>query len=932
MESYRKRALGIGAVIACGALSLIFAPSLVRGPIVSRLKAEIGRSVDARVSWDGAGLSVLRDFPNVTLRVNRPSVVGVKPFENDTLVAMRHARLVLDIGSVIRYLTSGAAIVVREIELDQPAVTLRVLSDGTANWNIVHKPATATTGPGRAVAISLRDLQINDGSVTLDNRQSHLDLAIRGLYESLHGDFARERFVLTTRTRADTASLRFAGIPYLHRVRVELNADVDADLAAHRFTFANDTLRVNALPLAFAGSVTTGKPDIALDLRFSAPSTAFHDIVSLVPVLYAHDFEQLQTNGTMSLSGRVRGTYGTRTFPAFALEARVENGTFRYPSLPLSARDIFVKLAISNPGGHVDSTVVDIERLHAQIGGRPLDARLVMRTPVSDPDVDLRLTGTLDLADVGRTVKLDSVAELAGIIAADVATRARLSDIDAKRYERVDARGAVNVAHLVVRAAAVPHRIAIDTAALRLTPRAAELSSLTARIGNSDVRATGSLDNLLAFAFRGGELRGTATVSSRQFDLNDWRSKQKNTQVILVPPRVDFDLQASADRVLYGALTATSVRGGVRVSGQRVTIRDLRMELLRGSFAANGFYETAVAGRPTFDAAVRLDSMDIPSAFASLATVQKLAPVARWAQGSVSGMIRLAGPLDQAMVPVFSALAGSGVVETEQLVLRAMPALERLADALSLPQLRSPTLGGLRASYDLADGRIAVRPFTVNVAGMEMTVAGSHGIDQSLRYDLSLAVPRALLGHAASTAIAKLATRAGRAETDVTSAEVLRLAARVAGTVTQPTVSVDFAGTAASLRDAAQSAVRQEVEARTEAVKQKADSALGEVRRRMSAEAERIVTEAERQADTIRAQARAVAATLRQEASTRVDSLLARSTNPLTKRAAQVAADRIRREADQQAERIIREADIRADSLVAEAKRRAQALAPPPSE
>ena len=71
--------------------------------------------------------------------------------------------------------------------------------------------------------------------------------------------------------------------------------------------------------LAFTGSVGLGDENTALDLTFSSPSTDFADILSLVPAIYARDFESLQTSGKMSVSGRGKGAYGPHAFPALAL-------------------------------------------------------------------------------------------------------------------------------------------------------------------------------------------------------------------------------------------------------------------------------------------------------------------------------------------------------------------------------------------------------------------------------------------------------------------------------------------------------------------------------------------------------------------------------------------------------------------------------------
>src|SRR5690606_31878198 len=204
----------------------------------------------------------------------------------------------------------------------------------------------------------------------------------------------------------------------------------------------------------------------------------------------------------------------------------------------------------------------------------------------------LSVEGTVDLADVGRTVKLEGVQQLAGIVDADFSMRARQSWLETRQYERMSARGGVNVSGVALSADALPHDLAIDSAGLRFTPQHAELTSLSARIGSSDVRATGELDNILGHILHDQELSGRATVASRHFNLNEWRSEDEDTEVIPVPANLDFLVQLSADSITYGTLGLTNAQGELRVKDQRVTMDGFRMDLVGGSMVASGFYET----------------------------------------------------------------------------------------------------------------------------------------------------------------------------------------------------------------------------------------------------------------------------------------------------------------------------------------------------
>ena len=928
MRALRKTAIIAGIVVVSLVVILAAIPLLFGGRIAASLRSQIDRSVDAHVAWSGMSWSLLRGFPNLSATITDLSVKGVRAFEGDTLFATRQARLVLDLGSVIGYLRRGQPIVVREMSFDRPLARLEKRADGSANWTIT-KPQPATPGGStRAVRVTLRRFRIDDGRVTLDDRQANLAASLIGLTESLSGDFGEDRFNLSTRTRVDTASLSFGGVPYLNRVAVDIGANIAADMRAHRFTLADDTLRLNKLLLAVQGDVTTDK-DLGLDLTFSAPSTAFAEILSLVPAIYARDFDKLQTSGRMALAGRVRGTYGPKAFPSLAIQARVEGGAFRYPDLPVGVRDIGFDLAIDNPGGHVDSTVVDLKRFHAVLGNRPLDARALVKTPVSDPDANVRVAGSVDLADVARAVKLQNVSELSGVINADLSSHARVSDVDAKRYDRVTAAGTLQASRVRVRSSTIPHPIAIDTAALTFTPRAAQLTAFASTIGASDVRATGSLDNVIGFVLHDEDLRGQATVTSNHVDLNEWKSKDKTTEVIPVPPHVDVGLDASVARVTYGPLTLANVKGSLAVKNQRVTMQNLTMGMLGGGVVASGYYETVNPAKPAFDMSVALRTLDIPTTFASIVTVQKLTPIAKYAQGHVSGALSVSGLLGQDLSPVLTALTGKGEISTDSLVLRGAPVMQKLAGALSLSRLESPALGALHAAIDIADGRLHVKPFTVSAGGIDLTASGSNGVDQSLSYDLALSIPRSLLGPDATSAITKLASAAGRIGATLPAGDVVQLRAKVGGTVVNPTVSTNFAGMATSMAAATKEAAQQVATAAVQTAQAKVDSAADAAKAKARAEADRLVADAERQADSIRATARATADAMRREANARVDSLVAKATNPIAKIAAQKAADQLRKQTDQRIDGVLHAADARADSLVAQAKLRAGTASKP---
>lgn len=927
MTQHRKIAAVATAIAAFFLLVLLVLPMLAAGPVEARVQAMIERNVNADVAWDDAALSLLRGFPHATLRLDAPSVTGRGAFAGDTLIAAGQLRIVLDLGSVLRSVRGRGPLEVRSVDVQQPSASLLVLEDGSASWDIVQAREAEASQDARGLDLRLRALRISNGRVVFENRQAGLLTRLVGLDHTLSGDFSADRFTIDAHTQADSMTVAFAGMPYVSGAELELDTRLGADRSAGRIVIEDAGLRLNRLVLALRGTLAAAADDkLALDLSFEAPGNSFTDILSLVPAVYAQDFASLQTSGRMAVSGFVRGEYGPESFPAFALNATVDEGRFRYPDMPLPAREIGAALAVTNPGGHADSTVVELQRFHMVIGSDPVDATFTLRTPVSDPDLDLHATGTLRLDELARTIKLPDVEHLAGTVAGEVAVRARHSALDAGNYEQVRANGTITATGVALRTATLRQEVRVDEARLQLTPQHAELVRLRGALGSSDVEASGRLDNLLGFALRDQELRGSASVHSRSFDLNEWRSEREEAEIIPVPPGIDFTLQADLDRLVFGPLEYANARGALRIRDQRVTIDEFRMDMLGGSAVATGWYETVQPDRPVFDVELRLAEIDIPAAFASLNTVRTLAPVAQYAQGRVTADVRLNGAMGSDMLPLYDALTGLGNFETSQLVISGFPAFAQLSNALHVDALQDPVLNAVASSFEIRDGRLHVQPFDVAIGPARMHVAGSNGIDRSLAYDLQLEVPRSLFGASAEPVLASFGDQASRLGIDLAGAQRIALGVQLSGTVTEPKVATRLASMAGSVTGGVEQALRDQADRRADAVGERVDSAALQARQRAEAEAARLVAEAEQRAEAIRAEARELADKVRSEGYTRADSLEARASNPAARIAARAAAGRMRQEADASADRIIAEADARAQAVVDEAKRSADAL------
>ena len=158
------------------------------------------------------------------------------------------------------------------------------------------------------------------------------------------------------------------------------------------------------------------------------------------------------------------------------------------------------------------------------------------------------MKGKVDLADVRRTVKLEGIDQLTGTVAADAAVRTRMSSIDKKQYDKVAASGSVDVGGLTVKGKTLPHPLSIQQARSRWRRSGRSSSRSPAPSAAATFRRPARSTTCSSYAFRDDTLRGTATVQSNQFDLDEWQSGEGDLQIIPVPPKIDFGLDATVAR------------------------------------------------------------------------------------------------------------------------------------------------------------------------------------------------------------------------------------------------------------------------------------------------------------------------------------------------------------------------------------------------
>ncbi|MBP5457264.1 MAG: AsmA family protein [Paludibacteraceae bacterium] len=935
----------VGGILLALLLLLLILPFAFKGKIKDLAMQEANKQLKADVYMEDFSLSFFKNFPHASVTIENFGVVGRDEFQGDTLANVGDLTVVVNIASLF-----GDSYEINKVSLSDASVNAKVLENGKANWDIVASSDSTAEEPADTSAsspfnLSLNRLTVDNLNVRFCDMQSgmnalvdDLDLTLSGSFSqndsmgvaslanindmalkianvsyadsSMHtsldhfdftfeGSFSEALAKLKTQLGMENLSFSMNKIPYLVNAKVTADIDVDADLNNNKFTFSENNIALNAIQANFDGyvqlidSVTTD-----LDIRLNTPSIDFKQILSLIPAIYAKDFKDIKTDGKVSLQAAAKGRMQGETLPSFDVKLDVADAMFKYPSLPSSVDNINIQVAATNPGGVADLTVVDISKFNFVMAGNPFGMHLLLKRPVSDPDFDFGMKGTIDFQKLKEVVPLDSM-ELSGVLNTDITAKGLLSYVEQEAYDKFEVKGLLNLENMVIKTNSLPYDVNVSTANLDFSTKYVDLTSMKVQLGKNDLSAKGKLENFIPYVMKDEVLKGSLTVNSNFFNLNDFATEsgeEANVQaedsvamtVVEIPANIDFAMNVDFKKLIYDKFELSDAEGRVTVKDQVLNISKLTTKMMGGSLNVTGSYDVRDVKKPIVDMDFGINNMTISEVFTKVETAKQFAPALSQALGNFSMNLKMNTALGEDMMPIFNSITGGGTFDTKEVQVMGVKALDKVAEKLNIKELSNPKLKNLLVKFAIKDGSIITEPFSTSTNGIKMDVSGSSKLDQTMDYTAAIAIPAAASKLPGKLNVASVAN------------------VKIGGTFTDPKISLD-------LTDVKEQ-VKEEI---TKVVDKAAQKALEEAK----ATQKKMLATAQTQADKIRSEAKSAGDKLVEDAEAQSAKMVKAAKNPIEKAAKKKAGESLVKEARKQADKLNADADKKANEIVANAQK-----------
>jgi len=820
-----KKILKITAIVFVVFIAALFAiPYFFKDQIKAKISEAINESVDAKVSFADADLSLFKNFPNASVGIDKLVIINKAPFEGDTLVSLGKLNLKMSIKELFK--GKDEPLNIEGISSENGLINIIFNKDGVGNFDIAlkDKEKTEKEEASKPLALKIQNYKIENFTFRYIDQGSKIKMVIDSLNHEGTGDFTNSKLDLNTKTTANV-SLDMDKVNYMKNIKLTLDAVLGIDLEKSKYTFKENKALINQLPLEFDGFIQMVEAGQIYDLKFKTPTSSFTNFLGLIPSAYSSGLDGVKTTGDFTVAGFAKGELTDKTVPKFNIAIASNNASFQYPNLPKSVQNIVIDTKIINETGILNDTYVNLDKLSFRIDQDVFSAKANVKNITVNPIVDAALKGTINLANLSKAYPIKLDKPLAGILKADVTTNFDMASVEKSQYQNIKNAGTMSLSGFKY-TDENNKSMNISTALVEFNPSRINLKKFDATTGKSDISINGVLENFYGFMFKKQELKGNFNMSSNQLAVDDFmtsgepaktdtKTPAKPAEAMKIPAFLNCTLNAKANTVLYDNLKLKDVAGKLIIKDEKATLENFKTSIFGGSIGLNGTVSTKEKV-PTFDMNLGFNQVDIAQTFTQLDMMKKIAPLAGIINGKLNSTIKLNGNLDaNELTPDLKSISGDllGQLLSTTVNAKNSTVLNSLTSNIKFLDASKLNLNDLKMALSFDNGKVNVKPFDIKYQDIKVTVGGTHGFDQSMNYNLKLDVPAKYLGTEANALIAKMSPA------DAAKLDNIPINAMLTGNFSNPKVSTD-------MKSAVSSLTTQLVNQQKEKLTQKGASAL----------------------------------------------------------------------------------------------------------
>lgn len=475
--------------------------------------------------------------------------------------------------------------------------------------------------------------------------------------------------------------------------------------------------------------------------------------VDLAQLDRAFGLNTMDLKGILNAKIRSKGIYDKKNnkVPITDGKFNLVNGYIKTDYYPNPIKNINVTASVLDKLGSLDDLKINIIPASFEFEGKPIFVNAKLQN-FNNLVYDIKAKGELNIGKIYKVFSQKGL-DLEGIVNADVVFNGTQNDAVAGNYSKLQNSGTLSLQNIKTTSEYLPKPFIIRQGLFKFNQDKMTFDDFKATYGESDFTMNGALQNVIEFVLTDKAiLKGQFAISSNYINVDEFMIKpevastpidsvKKETGVIIIPANFDLILKANAKKINFEGLAINNLNGGLNINKGQLELKNANLEIIDCKVKMNTIYGSQSTEKAFFDMNVVAKDFDVKRAYDEIKLFREIVTAAESAEGIVSLDYKLAGILDENMMPIYPSLRGNGVLSVSKVKMKGFKLMNVVSRKTGKESIADPDLSKVDIKTSIKNNIITIDRFKFKVAGFRPRIEGTTSFDGRLNIKMRLGLP-----------------------------------------------------------------------------------------------------------------------------------------------------------------------------------------------
>jgi hypothetical protein len=715
-------------------VTLLVIANIYKKEIIQKVVAQLNPylNCEVRLNPNDIEFSILSAFPKAAVQFKNVTIFEPQYIEKkDTLCYAKLIQFEFN-----WYNLFNKKYDIDKITFQTGQLHLKLLSDGGNNWDIIKKDSsTKKDNADVNFAISLveaKQLNLNykdfSNHFSLNNDIDHLNLS---------GNFYNSDFKIEAEINGMIQDWEI-NTNHLFKNK-KLTTKIIINKEGDKYAFVNGELGIGKMAYIVNGDLTRSDGSWITHSNIEGKHTDIESVLSLLPKNIADKAGNYKSTGKFNFKAKIDGNINDAEQLSINADFNANKISVKESTSNISL--VITKFEANYQQEHNKSTI-QCKEFATLLNNNPISGNFKIEN-LKDPSILSHLKAKINLNDLQQFIHIDTLTDLKGYCNADLALLGRWEEIKNNftsgnnKFE-----GTAKIDNLYLKFKRADEGMTITSSFITFDNNQITINETPLSFKNNNLSISGRVNNLFGYISKEQSLSITGKILADKLEPEKWIYKDGNNdnkkeKATLIIPRINYDLTANIDLLVYDKFTAKNLSGRISQSAQQINLDQISFETLGGKCLLNGTAKQQSEGFSIMGTS-DLTSINITKLFSDLNNFGQQTLQDKNIKGFGTAKIAFLLPYDQYMKSKPEGIKLGADIELSNGELYQFKPLEKLSAFVKLNELQNIKFQNLKCHVDIINKIISVPKTEIKNSAINISINGSHSFDNMVDYHFSL--------------------------------------------------------------------------------------------------------------------------------------------------------------------------------------------------